>query len=473
MKKIIPGYLYAGFVICFIIIFKLPHLSLPHFWDEAWSYSPAVHYLYNHGLGMLPSAVPPELSKGHPLFFFFLFAGWMKIFGVSLVAKHSLALIIATGTLVMLFVVARRLFNETIAAMSVGFMTFQAVFLAQSSMMLPEMLLALLTLATFYFFIRGNLMGYMITGTLLVMTKETGIIFIVILLLFQFTRLFRSEGSETSLFRKITYLIIHSVPLLLFFLYLLIQKKTYGWYLYPEHINFITGVETGRNQLEMYMNQLFVLHGQFLLLFLLIIGLVFVSVKTREFVYRREPVFILISFMMSYLLFSSFNFFSPRYLLSITWILAVFCGYALFEATARRIAFSLAVGALITGGLWYFSYHVRYNGDYDLGYLHAVSLQQKAVQFCEENGWYDQAIYSNFLVHEALTKPTGGFLRNKPFSSVVTSLNNNPRYLVFNNIEPDPEYGKVSGNDTFELMKRFDESWMWVEIYQRRDQNLK
>jgi hypothetical protein len=78
-----------------VAIIKIPHLYIPHFWDEAWSYSPAVQYMFEHKLGLLPSALPAEYSKGHPLLFFFLSASWMRIFGDSLVSKHSFALLVS------------------------------------------------------------------------------------------------------------------------------------------------------------------------------------------------------------------------------------------------------------------------------------------------------------------------------------------------------------------------------------------
>jgi len=469
MKKPILSYLLGLSVIIFIVIFKYPHLFLPHFWDEAWSYSPAVQYLYDHGLGITPVAIPPELSKGHPLFFFFLFATWMKIFGTSLFVKHAFALLISVALLVTLFFTAKKLFNPVVAALSVLFMAFQSLFMAQSSLMLPEMLLALLTILTFYFYIQNKQIGYLITGSLLVLTKETGILLILVILVFDLVLILREGAILKKLPRQLLRLLTLFVPLFIFFLFILLQKKTYGWFLYPEHINFITGLETGRNQLEMYINQFFVLHGQVLLLFLLIITF-FISIfrKGERDYSAKRPLSLMLSFFVAYLLFSSFNFFSPRYLLSIAWILAVFCSYFLFKATGDHPGRSYLAGILVAGILYYYAGHVKNNGDYDLGYVHAVSLQKQAIEYCEQNGWYDHGIYCNFLMHEGLTIKPAGFLKERTFSKVLVNLNDAPEFLIFNNIEPDPEYGKVAGNENYSLLKRFNEGWMWVEIYSRK-----
>lgn len=469
MKKPFLSYLLGISVILFVVIFKYPHLFLPHFWDEAWSYSPSVQYLYDHGLGITPASIPPELSKGHPLFFFFLFAAWMKIFGTSLFVKHLFALIISIALLIVLFFTTKKLFNPAVAFLSVLFMAFQSLFLAQSSMMLPEMLLALLTILTIYFYIRDKTVGYIITGCLLVMTKETGILLILVILVFDLVSILKEGALLKNIQHKLVRLFTLAIPLFLFFLFILLQKKTYGWFLYPEHINFITGLETGRVQLEMYINQLFALHGQVMLLLLLIISL-FVSIfrKGEQDNSGKRPLMLMLSFFVAYLLFSSFNFFSPRYLLSVVWIFAVFCSYFLFRATGSLPVRSYLVGLVFAGILYYCADHVRNNGDYDLGFIPAVTLQKDAVEYCESNGLYNRAIYSNFLIHEALMKKTAGFLKDRPFSKLLVSLNDNPEFLIFNNIEPDPEYGKIAGDENYTLLKRFDESWMWVEIYTRK-----
>ena len=61
------------------IIYKMPHLSLPYYWDEAWVYGPAVRLMEQTGLSLLPDALPVYYSRGHPLLFHFLGASWIKI----------------------------------------------------------------------------------------------------------------------------------------------------------------------------------------------------------------------------------------------------------------------------------------------------------------------------------------------------------------------------------------------------------
>jgi hypothetical protein len=155
-------------------------------------------------------------------------------------------------------------------------------------------------------------------------------------------------------------------------------------------------------------------------------------------------------------------------MLSVIWILAVFCSYFTFKATSDRSGRSYVTGILAAGILFYYACHVKNNGDYDLGYIPAVSLQKQAIEYCEQNNWYDRGIYCNFLMNNGLTSKPAGFLKRRTFSKILLSINDAPEFIIFNNIEPDPEYGKVAGNESYMLIKRFNEGWMWVEIYSRK-----
>ena len=80
-------------IIVFILL-KLEAMSLPFFWDEAWSYLPAIREMAEKGPSLLPGSIHTELYRGHPLVFYFLSSIWMKLFGHSLPISHLFPLII-------------------------------------------------------------------------------------------------------------------------------------------------------------------------------------------------------------------------------------------------------------------------------------------------------------------------------------------------------------------------------------------
>ena len=72
-------------LLSFVLVFSLLQFyfdlfTLPYFWDELGVYSRAAIHLYEHGPGILPSALPDELSRGHPTLIPFLFSLAFKVF---------------------------------------------------------------------------------------------------------------------------------------------------------------------------------------------------------------------------------------------------------------------------------------------------------------------------------------------------------------------------------------------------------
>ena len=89
MTAFVKKYWVLLLVLLVFVIFKIPHLFYPYYWDESWPYAPAIREMLHHGISLMPDAVNPELSRGHPLFFHAIAALWMKIFGSSHFAMHS------------------------------------------------------------------------------------------------------------------------------------------------------------------------------------------------------------------------------------------------------------------------------------------------------------------------------------------------------------------------------------------------
>ena len=57
-------------VLVVLVMFKIPHILVPFYWDESWPYVPAIKEMYRNGISLLPGAIDPNLSRGHPLFLF-------------------------------------------------------------------------------------------------------------------------------------------------------------------------------------------------------------------------------------------------------------------------------------------------------------------------------------------------------------------------------------------------------------------
>ena len=84
MKRWLNPVVLATAIVLFVVS-RWEYLFLPYFWDEMGVYAHGALIMSEHGLGLLPSSLNPELSRGHPLLFYFLAALNFQIFGTSLV----------------------------------------------------------------------------------------------------------------------------------------------------------------------------------------------------------------------------------------------------------------------------------------------------------------------------------------------------------------------------------------------------
>jgi 4-amino-4-deoxy-L-arabinose transferase-like glycosyltransferase len=459
----------AFFALLIIVaIIKIPHLYVPHFWDEAWSYSPAVQYMSEHTLGLLPSVLPPEYSKGHPLLFFFLSASWMRIFGDSLAAKHCFALFISYLLLFSLFYTVSRLFSKRVAICSLMFVALQAVFLAQSSMLLPEIMLSFFTVWTLYFYLKRKPLPYLISGTLLLMTKESGVFLIIVIWVFDLV-IFLLRNGNRSWGRQMLWPAILALPVFLDFVFLGIQKATYGWFFYPEHLSLIKTFSQGIGQLGSYILYFFILDGRIWLTSAFVVSLVIallfrISMTGSE----KRSILLMIVFIVFFIVAHSFFIFSPRYLLCANITMAVVSAFFIDLVTRRVPLLNLLVSVFIAGMLFNVSLHQRNNGDTDLGYIDSINLQKMAVSYFESNQLTKKRIYAMFVLRRDMQEKSAGYLSGEPFTRVTADPVDHPDYLVGSNIIYDPFFQDKRNYISFETVRHFQSGWMELTIYGKK-----
>ena len=115
---------------------------------------------------------------GHPLIFHFFEVLWMKIFGTGLVAAKSFPLLISVLLLFTIYFFCKKFLNRFTKICACVIFASQEIFIAQSSFVLPEVLLTLLTITSFYFFFSKKKILYVISASMLVLTKELGIVLV-------------------------------------------------------------------------------------------------------------------------------------------------------------------------------------------------------------------------------------------------------------------------------------------------------
>lgn len=464
------------FLLCLagFIIFKLPHLSLPYFWDEAWSYIPAIHMMEKNGLSLLPDALPPEISRGHPLLFYFLAAFWMKIFVESVIVMHSFAMVISIMLLFLIYYVGVKLFSRQVALFSAVILCVQAIFLAQSSFVLPEIFLAFWTLLCIYLFVIQRFVWFVLAGSLMLLTKETGVVVLFSIGLWLTMYMLVQKKIFSRHYMKSVFLVF--IPLLIASVYFVIQHAYYGWYFFPEHIGMMHFERGKVMETLKYGYEVITRHQGRTGFSVMVLGaLLLILLKGKNLFIadhdKKQVHFIGISvcFILSMLVFSSINFFTDRYLFCILPIYILLGCFILVKVIGQWHAVFSVLYLLPIFNCFSYNLNSFTPSDTNLSYQDGVKVQMEVTRFVEEQLWYEKNIYVTFLYSYCLGAPETKY-RSTPYT--FTSLNYNlsceNEYFIYTNIESDPAFEKFKESCSLNLVKKFEKGKVWAEIYERK-----
>jgi len=510
-------------VLIVFFICKLPHLSYPYYWDESWPYAPAIQAMYHHGVSLLPSAIDPELSRGHPLFFHAIAAAWANVFGPSLVSMHSFALVISLLFLIAIYEAGLWLFNQRVAVMATLLVATQEFFFVQSSFVLFEVLIAFLCFLSIVFYTRDKYILTALCLTMLFYTKESGLIAGFVLGLHAVICFFDSkEAMKVRLFRMGSV----AVPCILILCFFLLQKQQRGWYIFPLY----SGIIEHSWKAFWYKFRMgpvrdsFYEHGKFYYFLLLPLLAIVATIKNKRsrylallplvviiyyfvddlragrilpsipffilfiasvvyFLYRYsrpdviadrlQAKFIILTgfFILCFFCFSTMNYYTFRYMQAA--IIPLLFLVAVFTEMLMRHSFKVLYYPAIAIFLLISLYSFRNNkghGDCDLRSFTAMEVQQKEVDFMQAH-YPDRNIpvsCASFLTSEHLIDSTTGFLHGgRQFANVHWEYDQ-ALVVLFDNIELDSRYNDLKKDPAFNKVYRYEKDSIWTEIYARK-----
>ena len=464
MKKLVPktlsgneNLILTGLFILSVLaftIYKIYFLALPYFWDESWVYGPALSEMSERIPSLLPGSIDIDLSRGHPMFFHFLGGIWGNIFGNTVTSLHAFALTISLATVSMTCYIVNKLVSKRAAILCVILILVQGIFLAQSAMVLPEVLVSLLAITTLYLWSQGRVIQATVLASICLLSKESGAILLPAMGLGYLANvLLQKKFNWKESFGILGLLAIACLPYLLF---LLAQKNKFGWYFYPNHVDLqAKSAIDFQRQLKASIAYTLFAEGRIYLTLLTIIflswtqrksivfwawlsfsiiQLVFVfiplwgtifnlsiyiilsiasiimMIKSFQSNYREQDYFLLISgiFAYIYLLFNAFNFFSVRYLLVLV-ILYVIWNVKLLDKIRINILSSalllVAIGLLLSHALM-----DETASDTNQSFINYGRAQLQLTQELEARNKQTAQIFAPFLVAEGLRKRHAGFI---------------------------------------------------------------
>ena len=439
-----------------LLVYKFQYLSLPYFSDELWVYGPAVRKMGLSFPSMLPSSLAIEDHWAHPMFFFFTGGLWCLIFGTSIFSTHVFAAILSIFLLITIYLIGKNFFNKEVGFYTALIFSSQSIFHGQFTLVLPEVLLTLLIFLSIYFYVKENTLMYLIFGSCMVLTKETGIFPIVAIVLWTFIRdiLYKKNNllSKTNLKKYFIFII----PLLIFGLHLIALKITYGWFVLPVRVEMFefswdiyrerimhsmhyVFIGQGRRPIviaffvtAILINKKFPIWGRILLLALafsmmkvffkywklpdfvamiiipvLLVGLMkFIFWDVYKTIKKQGSIIAVFSILIIlYLLFSSAQFDSLRYVLCIIPIFIMMGVYFVQQIPfAKKFILPLFTVISIGFSFFYISSDTNF-GDDTNNYDKMCSIRKESIQYLEKNNYYDHQIKAPFLFKHAIERP--------------------------------------------------------------------
>lgn len=450
-----------------LVIFKIPQLALPAYWDEGFPYVYGIRYLADHHLTMLPDEMPPLYSTGHPTLFYFLSAAWMRLFGTGITAAHVFPLLISVVLLFAVYRFGKTFVSPWAGAIAASLLASRTIFITQSGFLLPEMLVALFTILALQSWLQKKKAGYILWASLLLLTKEPGLVLIAILGLIDLIEAFRDK--EQSWKKKVTGLALTAAPVIPAILFFIIQRIQMGWFFFPRHINsFHTTAGAFFDKLyKCFGAHFFIYYGGIVTSGIAVAVFAFLLLKHKKLPpLQRKLVLTTLLLVAAWIIFFSFSFPIPRYMLCLygPWFVAVaLLLLSIFSETKKWIGYTILVSAGIVQ-LGY-AYDIRSQGDFDLGYIDVVKTQRDAIRWAVENNFRDKKIFAQQQMLRGMQSDAAGFVNGSEiFADVSNSIDPQTALFIFTCTETDPS-DAAARKLPLKKAARFESGKAWTEIY--------
>lgn len=461
------GQVGLAIILIIFICCKLSVLRTPYFLDELGVYAPGALKMKDSGtISLLPSALEPLYSRGHPLLFYFCYASVYKLFGDSIVVGHAFAVILGCITLIAIYLIAKDLFGQLTALVTAALLAAQPIFFAMSGMVLPEMLLTLFIVIAIWSLIRKNWGVYCLASALAILTKESALIIPATSLTFLFFEgIFEKDFFKV---RRFAHCILAATPLFVYALFLFIQKKQNGWYFFPEHIDYIhfdyngLKVWTGVALQDFFTNQCRWFETIFF-----IVALFAVFSRKNAHTIQRKTVIISLLFILFSLVFAVTNFYLTRYILYVIPVVVMIGSYGIVIALKRIpsiplrnvfVAIMVVVGCLLNISKMDTK---DFRDSSDMSYLHLVHCIQRSIDWTQQQPWRDSTIEAGFPVGPAMSDARNGYFSGKPFN-YSTNYEKKAHYGLLSTLRDEPL--NVWSGEKYEVIKRFDDLYAHVYV---------
>lgn len=208
-----------------VVVAKWPILDVPYHWDEMGAYFDPSWWLSKRSLlDVLPQRHPTELFFGHPPLLYLMAAVLFKLFGAAPPVAHALAIFFASVGIMFTYLLGRLLVSTRAGLGGAILLGSFPLYFAQAGMLLGDIPITAVGIMAVYYRVAGKPLVYALCTTVMVLLKETSILLVLVLLLFEAVQEYRGE-------RRWQLLLPHAVPLLVLTVFFVMQKISCGSFL--------------------------------------------------------------------------------------------------------------------------------------------------------------------------------------------------------------------------------------------------
>lgn len=455
-----------------LAVLKYAHFELPFFWDESWSYGTAVAVMTEHGPTLNPAIVDQEIFRGHPLFFYFLTSGAGKLFGFTPLVMHIFMFLISAVLLIWYGYVIKQWFGQRVSVIATLLVFTNQMFAVQSSFLLPEVLIGFLCVITVYYFLERNFVLYFLMGSALILTKESAVVLFAVLGLYFLIHSFR---KKEVLKKFISSGLFYIAPILVFVLFLLIQKVKWGWFLFPAHVDIMDfgwGTIKGRFQ-EAYATLFYYQENKvFVVMLILSSILLLLGFRKKEALAekQRDVLFVIFLFAIAYSLFSAVNFYTVRYLLALFFMLVIPIAFAVGRVQLPNF-FQIIVSSFFIV-VMLFAVLIRpyklekHVGDCSWGYVKAVKVRQQLIRRAVTD-YPGATFFAGFLMGVNMRDSRLAYVDPNQMPKVVEL--EQAEYVLLSKIEENDWYvPTINDTNKFRVVLELEEKNYWGKLYKRK-----
>ena len=252
---------YVILICLFVMAYTIYFLNLPPWWDGTTTVITSIETIRTMNLYTDFFGKPPLI--------FLSLGSLIKIFGYSPVVIHIFMLVFSLVAIIYTYGIGKFLFkDENVALAASGLLATSPLFVAQTINLNFDLPSIALIMAAYYYLLKKNYIIYAIVGSMLVMTKEVGILFgIAVILSTGINYIFYSRTFDNQKYKDIKKaFIIQMVPIVLFILWAYGNYANHGWLIFPRDSPMLKFESILNDNFYMRIKQLFMLNFNWILM---------------------------------------------------------------------------------------------------------------------------------------------------------------------------------------------------------------